>query len=68
MLGFIFDTEPVAREIINCRSIWDRYETDLKTGAANPDIILPQVIAELRAAGLNRIIMEAQRQVDEYFK
>ena len=68
MLGFIFEAESVKRDIMNCRSIWDRYETDLKTGAANPDIILPQVISELRAAGLNKIIREAQRQVDEFFR
>lgn len=66
MLGFMMDTEPVIREIMNARNVWSRYEVDLRTGVLNPDVILPTVIAELRDAGLDRIIEEAQRQVDEF--
>ena len=68
MLGFMMDTEPVMNDIMNCRSVWEKYETDLNTGAANPDIILPRVIAELKASGFDRVLAEAQRQVDEFAK
>jgi len=68
MLGFMLDIEPVQNEIVNCRSVWSKYSADLLTGASDPDAVLPKVIAELKASGLELIIAEAQRQVAEYFK
>jgi putative aldouronate transport system substrate-binding protein len=68
MLGFVMDLEPVRNEIINCRSTWLKYFTDLNTGVSDPDVILPQVLTEMRAAGFDRVVAEAQRQVDEYFQ
>jgi putative aldouronate transport system substrate-binding protein len=68
MLGFILDMEPVRNEVINCRSAWLKYFTDLNTGASDPDTVLPQVMAELKTAGLDKVLAEAQRQVDEYFQ
>jgi putative aldouronate transport system substrate-binding protein len=68
MLGFMMDTEPVLTDILNCRSVWYKYKIDLKTGAADPDMVLSGVIEELKANGLDRVIAEAQRQVDEFFR
>jgi putative aldouronate transport system substrate-binding protein len=68
MLGFILDLEPVRNEVINCRSAWLKYVTDLNTGASDPDAALPQVMAELKTAGFDKVLAEAQRQVDEYFR
>ena len=69
MLGFMLDTEPVITELMNCRSVWEKYVTDLATGAANPDVVLPRLIAELKANGFDKVLAEAQRQVDntQYF-
>ena len=66
MLGFVMDTDPVMSEIMNCRSVWDKYNVDLITGAANPDEILPRAIAELKVNGFDKVMAEAQRQVDEF--
>jgi len=66
ILGFTMDLTPVENEVINCRNTWDRFYTDLKTGASDPDRVLPVVIAELKRKGLDKIIAEAQRQVDEF--
>jgi putative aldouronate transport system substrate-binding protein len=66
MLGFMMDAEPVLNEIMNCRSVWDKYAVDLITGAANPDLVLPKVIAELKSCGFDKVLSEAQRQVDEF--
>ena len=68
MMGFMMDLEPVLIELTNARIIWDRNATDLMVGAANPDVVLPRVIEDLRAVGLDRIMAEAQRQVDEFFQ
>jgi len=55
-------------ELTNARIIWERNATDLIVGAANPDVVLPRLIGELRTAGLDKIMAEAQRQVDEFFR
>jgi putative aldouronate transport system substrate-binding protein len=66
MLGFIMDTEPVINEMMNCRLVWDKYYVDLNTGAADPDVVIPKVIAELKASGFDKVLAEAQRQADEF--
>jgi len=68
MMGFMMDLEPVLTELTNARIIWERHSMDLTVGASNPDVVLPRIIGELRAVGLDRIITEAQRQVDEFFR
>jgi putative aldouronate transport system substrate-binding protein len=68
MLGFIMDLEPVRSEIIKCRNVWLRYSTDLNTGASDPETTLPKIMAELRNAGFDAVLAEAQRQVDEHFQ
>jgi putative aldouronate transport system substrate-binding protein len=67
ILGFTMDLTPVENEVINCRNTWDKYSTDLRTGAANPNKLLPVVISELRKKGMDKIIAEAQRQIDGFF-
>ncbi|MDR2542088.1 MAG: ABC transporter substrate-binding protein [Treponema sp.] len=66
LLGFTFDITRVEAEVINCRNTWERFNFDLKTGAANPDENLPVLIAELERKGIRRIIAEAQRQIDVF--
>lgn len=68
MLGFMMDLEPVRNEVINCRSVWLKYFNDLNTGASDPVTALPQVMGELKNAGFDKVLAEAQRQVDEYFR
>jgi putative aldouronate transport system substrate-binding protein len=67
VLGFMLDLEPVRNEVVNCRTAWSKYVTDLNTGASDPELVLPQVMAELKVAGFDRVLAEAQRQIDEYF-
>ncbi|MDR0643598.1 MAG: ABC transporter substrate-binding protein [Treponema sp.] len=68
LLGFNMDITPVENEVINCKNTWMKYYTDLRTGASDPDVTLPLVIAELKKKGMDRIIAEVQRQIDEFYK
>jgi putative aldouronate transport system substrate-binding protein len=68
MLGFMLDLEPIRNEAINCRTTWLKYFYDLNTGASDPETALPQLMAELKTAGIDKVLAEAQRQVDEYFQ
>ena len=66
-LGFAMDVEPVQSELSNCVTVWEKYKSDCLTGAIDPETVLPQCIEELKAAGMDKIIEEAQKQIDEYF-
>ncbi|MDR1231827.1 MAG: ABC transporter substrate-binding protein [Spirochaetaceae bacterium] len=68
MLGFMLDMEPIRTELINCQSAWNKYKTDLNTGASDPAVVIPQLMTELRNAGFEKVMQEAQRQVDEFFR
>jgi putative aldouronate transport system substrate-binding protein len=67
LLGWTLDITPVENEIINCKNTWAKYSTDIKLGASDPDVMLPQVIAELKSNGMDKIIAETQKQIDEFF-
>lgn len=66
-LGFALDVSNIQNEIANCNTVWDKYEYDMMTGASDPAVVLDQCISELKAAGLDTIIAEAQKQIDEFF-
>jgi putative aldouronate transport system substrate-binding protein len=68
MLGFMMDTEPVQDEISACLTVCSKYALDLWTGVSDPDVVLPQLISELKAVGLQEVMVEAQRQIDEFYK
>jgi putative aldouronate transport system substrate-binding protein len=66
IFGFAFDRTPVQNEFANCTVVWDRFKAELYSGAADPDVTVPQTLAELKANGFDRIIAEAQRQVNAW--
>lgn len=67
-LGFAFDITNVQNEVSNVNTVWDKYKYDLLTGASDPAEVLPQCIEELKSAGLETVIAEAQKQIDEFFQ
>lgn len=67
-LGFAFDITNVQNEVSNINTVWDKYKYDLLTGASDPAEALPRCIEELKAAGLETVMAEAQKQIDEFFK
>ena len=67
MLGFSFDQTAVENELINCKNIYKKYKQLLCTGSVDPNTAVPQMYAELDKAGLQKIMDEAQRQIDAAF-
>jgi putative aldouronate transport system substrate-binding protein len=67
VLGFALDISGLRDEFERCIPVYNRYAEDIKIGAVDPDTAIPQFMAELRAAGFDRIIAEAQRQLDEAY-
>ena len=68
LLGFVFDSSPVADEVAACQVVYDTYYKSLQTGAVDPDEYLSQFMDELKTAGMQAILNEEQRQIDEFLK
>jgi putative aldouronate transport system substrate-binding protein len=66
LLGFVFDNKSVVNEIANCISVYDKYKYELLTGASDPAVAVPAMVRDLNAAGLQKVIAEAQRQVTAF--
>jgi putative aldouronate transport system substrate-binding protein len=66
LLGYNMDISELSTEISACKAIWDKYRVDLLTGASDPDLAVPACLSELRRAGLDIILSEAQKQIDSF--
>jgi putative aldouronate transport system substrate-binding protein len=66
MMGFTMDVSNLLTEITNVNAVWDRYGNILFGGVEDPAVLIPRIMAELNAVGLQRIKDEAQRQVNEW--
>ena len=64
-LGFNFDAEPVRNEMAACQTVWVNSVAPLNCGAVDPKT-LPDVIAKFKAAGLDKIQAEAQKQLNAW--
>ena len=67
MLGFNMDTSEIETELANCRTVWEKYKSELLTGARDPEELIPTMVSELEAAGWQTIADAAQAQIDAYY-
>ena len=67
-MGFIWDSSSVMNEVTACYNVVSAYRTALMWGSIDPDENIPKFIAELKAAGIDDIIAEKQRQLNEFLK
>ncbi|GGH37227.1 ABC transporter substrate-binding protein [Paenibacillus segetis] len=66
LLGFNFDTSKVTTELAAVQNVKEEFWSALMTGTVDPDEYLPKANEKFKAAGLDKIIAEAQRQIDEW--
>lgn len=64
--GFDFNLEPVSTQVAGFRNILDEFGRSLYTGSVDPDEYLPQMQKKLEATGIQEVIDEMQRQIDEW--
>ncbi|QHW33949.1 ABC transporter substrate-binding protein [Paenibacillus rhizovicinus] len=64
--GFRFNAETVANEITMVSNVDAKYALALETGTLDPAKTLPKYSQELKAAGVDKIIAEKQKQLDEW--
>ncbi|MBO4884381.1 MAG: ABC transporter substrate-binding protein [Clostridia bacterium] len=68
-LGFIFDPTNVTNEIAACSAVIDEFQTPLKWGwiaADEIDANIDDFLAKLNASGAEKIVAEAQAQLDTW--
>lgn len=67
--GFVMDPAPVANEIAACENVLAQYTGQLAYPAfADPEAFVEEFRSELIANGIEKIVAEAQRQLDEWHK
>ncbi|GLX71414.1 ABC transporter substrate-binding protein [Paenibacillus glycanilyticus] len=65
-LGFIFNADAVKSEIAAVTNVTNQYKVALETGTVDPETQLPKFIDQLKAAGIDKIIAEKQKQLDAW--
>ena len=65
--GFVFDPNPVSSEIAACENVLAQYTGQLTYPAfKDPTAFVEEFRSELKANGMDKIIEEAQRQLDAW--
>lgn len=64
--GFDFDLDPVSTQVAGFRNVLDEFGKSLYTGSVDPDEYLPKLQKKLEATGIQDVIEEMQRQIDEW--
>lgn len=65
-LGFVFDATPVKTEYAAVTNVYNQYKLGVENGLLDPAEILPAMNQKLRAAGLDKILAEKQKQLDAW--
>lgn len=65
-MGFSFTVDPVKTEAAAIQNVKDQYKIGLENGTLDPDKYLPEFIDKLKAAGIEKVIAEKQKQLDEW--
>ncbi|OCT11460.1 ABC transporter substrate-binding protein [Paenibacillus pectinilyticus] len=65
-IGFTFNSEPVKNEVIALKNVTDQYAKGLESGLLDPSDKLSDFRAKLKAAGIDKVIAEKQKQLDAW--
>jgi putative aldouronate transport system substrate-binding protein len=64
--GFTFDATPVKTQLANCNSVFTEMVPALSNGCVDPKKVLPEFLSRLKAAGVDDVIKEKQKQLDAW--
>ncbi|MBP1964887.1 ABC transporter substrate-binding protein [Paenibacillus aceris] len=68
LMGFKFVNSAVIAEIANIATVIDQYRPALETGTVAASDKLKEFQDKLKAAGIDKVVAEAQKQLDEWKK
>lgn len=64
--GFTFDGSKVVNELTAITNVIQQYYPGLVCGSVDPETTIPQFVAALEDAGINKVIAEKQEQLDAW--
>lgn len=64
VLGINLDVSEFEDELLNCGEIFKKYRSELYTGTSDPEVVIPQMMKEMRDAGFDTMMQKAQAQID----
>lgn len=67
-LGFMFDSTSVSNEIAALNNVVSEYSSSIDCGAADPTTAIPEFNEKLYAAGLQTVMDEKQKQLNEWLE
>lgn len=67
-LGFSFNDSTVKTEMTALQNVYSEYVRALGSGVLDPDKNLPVFLDKLKKAGIDKVIAEKQKQLDEFVK
>lgn len=65
-VGFVFDTSSIETEIAACANVDQQYWWPLELAYTEAESGLKEYTEKMKAAGIDKIVEEAQKQLDEY--
>lgn len=65
--NFVFNPKDVSAELAAFSAVWGQYSDAMSAGTLDLDANLPDIVARFKAAGQDKIVKEAQKQLDAFF-
>lgn len=66
LLGFVLDQSNIKSECSQIQAVMTEYSNNLLTGMQDVNDVRDEFIEKLKAAGIDKVIEETQKQVDEF--
>ncbi|AZN41801.1 ABC transporter substrate-binding protein [Paenibacillus albus] len=66
LLGFVFDPTNVKTEVAALTNVGKEFNSGLQSGTLDPNVYLPKYIDKVKAAGIDKVIAEQQKQLDAW--
>lgn len=64
--GFVFDPSDYEQEVAALANVYSEYGHNIMSGAVDPATALPEFLAKLEEAGIDKVLAGAQEQLDAY--
>ena len=64
--GFSYDGSNTEAITAALSAVWESYRSELVTGTVDPDETMVEIRKQMQAVGLDRVLEDAQQQLDEY--
>ncbi|MEW9103998.1 DUF3502 domain-containing protein, partial [Paenibacillus sp.] len=66
LLGFHFNADNVKSEVTALTNVKEEFYASLFTGSVDPKVYVPKAIEKFKQAGLDKVMAEMQKQLDEW--